>query len=84
MKKSFKNMNVSFLMENNVIYKNQITKCRVCGSTNLEQYLDLGATPWCNGILKTEDFENEKKYPLRLAFCHECTASNLLDTIPKD
>ncbi len=62
---------------------NTITECRVCGSKNIEQYLDLGLTPWCNGILSKEQFEDEKFYPLRLAFCHNCTTSNLLDTIPK-
>jgi len=61
-----------------------ITKCRVCGSDNIEPYLNLQKSPWCNGIVKKEDFDKEKFYPLRLAFCHNCTASNLLDTIPKE
>ncbi len=63
---------------------NKINKCRVCGSENIEQYLDLGETPWCNQLITKEEFGTEKTLPLKLAFCHDCTASNLLETFSKE
>src|ERR1700758_103065 len=57
--------------------------CRVCGGENLEQFLDLGRQPYCNSFPK---FRNklEPTYPLRVWFCHSCTAVQLDHTIPKE
>jgi hypothetical protein len=61
-----------------------IDGCRVCGSHNLEIYLNLGDQPWCNGFLTKEQFKEEKKYPLQVALCHDCFTSQLNYTIPKE
>jgi hypothetical protein len=57
--------------------------CRVCGSSNLEQYLDLGDQAYCNSFPKTNG-KLSTKYPLRVWFCHNCTASQLDYTISKE
>ncbi len=58
-------------------------KCRVCGGGNLEQFLDLGLQPYCNSFPKSLDLL-DPVYPLRVWFCHGCTAVQLDHTIPKE
>lgn len=57
--------------------------CRVCSGSNLEQFLDLGLQPYCNSFPKSLDL-SEPVYPLRVWFCHTCTAVQLDHTIPKE
>ena len=48
-----------------------ISNCRVCNSTNLEDVIDLGDQPWCNDFIETEDVGKENKYPLVCCFCKD-------------
>ena len=42
----------------------KIKKCRICGSTNLFDVIDLGKQPIPNGFLKKNDLKKkEDKYP---------------------
>lgn len=52
------------------------TNCRVCFSTNLKEYLDLGWMPLAN---KLTDVKNEavSVYPLKVLFCDDCYLSQL-------
>ncbi|OGN10526.1 MAG: hypothetical protein A3J46_00700 [Candidatus Yanofskybacteria bacterium RIFCSPHIGHO2_02_FULL_41_11] len=59
------------------------TKCRICGSKNLEQFLSLGKTPPANSFLKKEDFKKERSFPLRVGFCHNCNLVQLLDVVDR-
>lgn len=53
-------------------------KCQSCGSDNCIKFLDLGKQPICNHFLKKEfEIEKEKKYPLELIFCKDCTLVQL-------
>lgn len=54
------------------------TRCRVCGSTNLYQYLDLGMMPLSNNLAASRDAAIEvDRYPLKVLFCTKCGLSQL-------
>lgn len=53
-----------------------VTSCRICGSTDLHSYLNLGETPLANALLDHPDSEY-CTYPLELLFCTECSLSQL-------
>src|SRR3954468_2799735 len=47
--------------------------CRVCGSTELEMFLDLGEMPPANALLHKEELGlPEARYPLALSSCRKC------------
>lgn len=60
-----------------------IKKCRVCGSLDVVDVLDLGMQPLANSLKHRAD-EKEEKYPLRLAFCQNCALVQLRETIKKE
>src|SRR3990167_3094245 len=53
-----------------------VTHCRICGSGNLRQYLDLGNSPLANALLSSSS-ASFKRYPLVVLFCEECSLSQL-------
>ena len=58
------------------------TTCRSCGSDNLEIVLSLGPTPLANALLSAEQLLlPEPRYPLDLAFCHDCTLVQITETV---
>src|SRR2546423_4639673 len=58
------------------------TPCRSCGSDNLEIVLSLGPTPLANALLSAEQLLlPEPRYPLDLAFCHDCTLVQITETV---
>lgn len=59
-------------------------KCRVCDHQNLEMVLDLGDQPWCNDFIPKEAIGKEPYYPLRLIYCHGCSAAQLDYTVKKE
>lgn len=64
-------------MEPNSICRDH-TKCRVCKSTDLSEYLDLGAMPLCNNLEPTEELAKSKdRFPLKIMFCNTCGLSQL-------
>jgi len=51
----------------------RLIKCRICGSKNFYDFLDLGKTPIPNGFLSKKDLrKKEKKYPLVVSLCLNC------------
>ena len=58
------------------LYK-KINKCRICGSKDLMKYLDLGKTPLANSLLRKDETEAEKLFPLEVLYCKECSLSQL-------
>jgi hypothetical protein len=60
--------------------------CRLCGSTGLRSFLDLGATPPCERILTAEEAEApEVTYPLHVRVCDRCLLAQLPPLItPED
>lgn len=62
------------------------TKCRVCKSTDLTNYLNLGKLPISNNLGNSEhDAISVDKYPLQVLFCNSCGLSQLSVVIdPKE
>src|SRR3989344_3389049 len=58
------------------------TKCRMCQSNRLSQFLNLGMQPLANAFLKKVDLAKpEPRYPLRVFFCESCNLSQLIDVV---
>ena len=52
--------------------------CRLCGSSALRSFLDLGATPPCELFLPVEALERpEVTYPLHVRVCESCLLAQL-------
>ena len=56
----------------------KIKSCRICGSKELIDVINLGNQPTPNGFLKKKDLsKKEKKYPLAVSFCTNCSLMQL-------
>jgi dTDP-4-dehydrorhamnose reductase/SAM-dependent methyltransferase len=52
--------------------------CRVCGSTNLTKYIDLGLMPLANNLeFTSQRAKNKERFPLQVMFCEYCSLSQL-------
>lgn len=52
--------------------------CRMCKSSDLAQFLDLGFMPPADGFLRKEQLrEPETHYPLQVMICHACGLAQL-------
>ena len=58
--------------------------CRICHSTNIEKYLDFGEMPLAGGFLTKEQLKEEQLFPLNVYYCKNCTASEVLDIVPRE
>lgn len=59
--------------------------CRSCGSTGLVPFLDLGATPLADALVRPEAAgEPEGFYPLDVAFCPACTLVQIMEEVPAE
>jgi len=59
--------------------------CRLCGSTSLTKFLELGPQPLAGKFLKPEQASaKEDFFPLGVHFCNECGLVQVLDVVPKD
>jgi SAM-dependent methyltransferase len=55
-----------------------INNCRMCSSTKLRQFLDLGFTPPADSFLRLDQLlEPETHYPLKVAQCEDCGLAQL-------
>lgn len=54
----------------------RVANCRVCGSSRLTSYLNLGSTPLANKLLHYHS-ESYQEYPLEVLFCEDCALSQL-------
>ena len=63
-----------------------IVTCRLCGSSDLRSFLDLGATPPCELFLTAETAEQrEDTFPLHVRVCDRCLLAQLPPLItPED
>jgi len=60
-----------------------ITNCRVCGSADLNEYLDLGNVPLANALISSKDSEF-LVYPLKVLLCNNCFLSQLSVVVDPD
>jgi len=52
----------------------KITKCQICGSTNLIEVMKLGHQPLANSLIKKNSEINQiEKYQINIVRCDECT-----------
>ena len=60
----------------------KLKNCRICKSTSLTKYLDLGLTPAADAFIK-EEFKssNDPVYPLEVCLCNDCGISQLNYTV---
>jgi len=59
-----------------------VSNCRICGSEQLAEFLDLGKQPLANSFLKEEDLKKkEAVYPLRVLFCKSCSLVQLGEVV---
>ena len=64
------------LLEESII--TSITKCRICGSSDLHKYLDLGMMPLVNQLENTKEKAlSADRFPLEVLFCSNCELSQL-------
>jgi len=61
----------------------KVTNCRLCNSTNLTQWLDLGAHPHSDQFRRDKDTP-EMQYPLRVLVCNDCGLSQLSYVVEKE
>ena len=55
----------------------EVKNCRICKGKNLTSYLNLGDMPLANRLITKKDISNEKRYPLEITFCEDCSFSQL-------
>lgn len=59
------------------------TRCLLCESESVEQFLDLGETALANKFLTQAELTcPEPTYPLRVGFCHACRHVQLTEMVP--
>ena len=66
------------------IRMSRITACRGCGSTELQQFLDLGETPLADALVDeriVEHPELEERFPLQVAFCPACALVQITEDV---
>ena len=55
----------------------ELKYCRICNSQKLIKYIDLGQHPFSNSFLLKRQIKYEKKFPLELVLCKNCSLSQL-------
>lgn len=58
--------------------------CAFCDSERLSLVMDFGEVALAGGFLKQEQFASERKFPLRVYYCNECFAVQVVDKVPPD
>jgi SAM-dependent methyltransferase len=57
-------------------------KCRICGSVEIEDVINLGSTPPANAFVHKKDLDSEETFfPLAVNFCDKCFTVQLSHTV---
>ena len=60
-----------------------MTKCIVCKSAEVREFLDLGATSLANKFLTDQELQQKEPiFPLRVGFCENCGHVQLMEHVP--
>jgi SAM-dependent methyltransferase len=62
----------------------RIRKCFSCESLRMDLVFSLGAMPQVNAFLAPNELVTERKFPLDLYFCHNCSLVQLGETVPPE
>jgi len=57
------------------------TNCRICSSIDLLCFLKLGEHPPVDNFISAKEVADEKRYPLDVYFCRNCSLVQLLDVV---
>lgn len=55
--------------------------CAFCDSSKMQLIIDFGNQALAGGFLRKDQFPSEQKFPMRLYFCEDCFAVQLIDVI---
>lgn len=55
--------------------------CRICNSSRLHSYLDLGSQPPSNAFIDPSEVDGEQYFPLIVYLCEDCGLSQLIDVV---
>ena len=58
--------------------------CSICNSKSMIPIIDFGKVALAGGFLRSNQFTEESYYPLRLFFCHDCNAVQVIDKVSAD
>lgn len=61
--------------------QNQPVCCAFCDSRAMSEVMDFGKVALAGGFLKPEQFAAEVFYPMRLYFCNDCNAVQVIDKV---
>lgn len=62
-------------------HSHDLSTCAFCDSASMELIMDFGEVALAGAFLTEDQFSNEKKYPLRLCFCRDCYAVQVIDKV---
>ena len=63
----------------------RVNKCRICGSSSLVDFLNLGEHPPSDAFLTKQQLSKpEPKYPLEVCFCESCNLVQLRQEVSPD
>lgn len=65
-------------------YKSKLYICAFCDSGRLSLVMNFGQVALAGGFLKKDKFASEQKFPLRVCFCNDCFAVQVIDRVPTD
>ena len=60
-----------------------ISKCEVCGGSDLASVLDLGMHPLCDDLVPFDSRRTCKEYPIEILFCSTCNTAHQKFQVPK-
>ncbi|MBI4830196.1 MAG: class I SAM-dependent methyltransferase [Candidatus Lindowbacteria bacterium] len=55
--------------------------CSFCDSRSMTEIINFGSVALAGAFLKPEQFASEARYPLRLYFCNDCFAVQVIDKV---
>ena len=58
--------------------------CKVCGSSEIIQVLNMGDMPNANGLVSKEHLKEVRSYPLRYYWCSICSFFQQINQIPRE
>ena len=59
----------------------QAVRCSFCDGSSMTKIIDFGKVALAGAFLKQEQFHQEEVYPLRLYFCRDCCAVQVIDKV---
>ena len=64
--------------------QNNHFQCSFCDGSDLSEVIDFGKVALAGGFLMPKQFDKEVFYPLRLHFCSNCYAVQVIDKVSED